>query len=118
MATTSPIDKSLLTPAAAAGSLDRDHVPRLEVASLLGPHLLAVDEVAACRGVPSSPLAAGCVAPALGDDRDPAVLEHAQLAHDAVAALVLPRAARPPAQRVALDPKGIGELERLHWRVE
>src|SRR6185503_3263981 len=49
----------------------------------------------------------------LPDQREAAVLEHSQLADDAVAAAVLARSARAEAQLVALDAERVGELERL-----
>ena len=53
-----------------------------------------------------------------GDEREAAVLEHAQLADDAVPSSVLAAPPRAGKQRVALDAERVGELERLHRRVE
>ena len=54
----------------------------------------------------------------LGHDREAAVLEHAQLAHHAVAAVVAARAAGAEPQRPALDAQRVAELERLDRRGE
>ena len=52
----------------------------------------------------------------LGEHREPAVLEDAQLADDAVAASVHARAARAEPQLPALDPQRVLQLERLDGR--
>src|SRR6266540_5550425 len=54
----------------------------------------------------------------LGEQREAAVLEHAQLADDAVSATVRAAAAGAGPQLVALDADGIGELQGLDRRVE
>src|SRR5205814_6104148 len=89
--------KSLASPPAAAGRLDRDHVPCRELAGELRRRRLAVDEVAAGRTGLAAALALRCVGAPLADDREPAVLEHAELAHDAGAAVVGAGAARADA---------------------
>src|SRR6185436_8437478 len=52
------------------------------------------------------------------DDREPAVLERAELADDAAAAVMAPLPAGTPAEAIALDAKRVLEFERLHWRRE
>src|SRR5436190_14448822 len=109
---------SLSSPPAAARGLDRDHVPFRELAGELPGCRLAVDEVPAARPGRAAPLPGRCVRAPLADDREPAVLEHAELPHDAVAAAVLAIATRAEAERVALDPERVLQLERLDRRRE
>src|SRR6478735_12457793 len=96
-------EESLAPPPAAARRLDRDDVTRGKIASQLRAGRLTVDEIASGRtgGAPALPLRS--IGAALADDRQAAVLEHAQLAHHARAALVLALAARAEAEPVALD---------------
>ncbi len=61
---------------------------------------------------------AGRVAAALGDQREGHLLERFDLAHDAVAAAVEPRAARAAAQGIGADAQREFALERLDGRVE
>ena len=82
-------------PAAARG-LDADDVAGVQLARQLRRLLLAVDEGSAARAVLPAGAARRGVASALGEHREPAVLEHAQLAHDAVAAAM--RARRRPSR--------------------
>src|SRR5689334_17915461 len=106
------IAESLASPSAAARRLDRDDVAGGDVTGQLRGGGLAVDEVAAGGAGCSTPLAPRCVHAALADDREAAVLEHAQLAHDAVATAVRAAAAGAEPQPVALDPERVLQLER------
>ena len=72
--------------AAAARRLDRDHVAGSRSTVTFAGSSRAVQEVAARRAVRAAAAARGACAPPLGDQRQPARLEHAQLADDAVAA--------------------------------
>src|SRR4029077_20479799 len=76
------------TVAAAAGRLNPDDVAGVELPGQLGRLLLAVDECAAARTLLSAGPARRRVAPTLGEQREPAVPGHAQLADDAIAASV------------------------------
>src|SRR5881392_2974838 len=107
-----------LTEAAAARCLDSDHVPGADVERRLGVNLTPVHEVPAGSAGRAAALTARRVSAPLRDDREPARLEHAQLADDAVAAAPGPRPARPEPQPVALDPERVLELERLDRRRE
>jgi len=74
--------------AAATGRLDPDDVARPEPSRHLRRLLLPVHERPSGRTVGAAVRAARRPGPALGEHREAAVLEHAQLAHDAVAAAV------------------------------
>src|SRR5262249_38286879 len=74
--------------ATAAGALDPDHVPCMQLAREFRRLLFAVHERPPGQTVSSRGRAAGRMPPPLGEDGEPAVLEHAQLADDAVAAAV------------------------------
>src|SRR5919204_1105083 len=102
------------TEPAAAGRLDPDDVAGGEVARHLRGDRVAVERVAPGSPGLAAPLALRPMRPALGDDREPARLEHAELADDAVAAAMLAVAARAEAQAVPLDQQRVLELERLH----
>src|SRR6266545_6126314 len=102
--------------AAPAGGLDAHEVARPQVERGLPRDRLAVHEVApggaglaATRALRSPP------AP-LADEGQAAILQHAQLAHDAVSAVVETAAARARAQLVPFDAERVGELERLGRR--
>src|SRR5207244_2962797 len=95
--------------AATSRRLDRDDVAGSQVARRLGRQRGAVEEVPARCGRVSSAFAPRCVRAALADDRDAAVLENAQLAHDSVTAATSPRPTRTEAQRVALDSQRVPE---------
>src|SRR5919198_92060 len=112
------IAESLASPSAATRCLDRDDVPRREVAGELRAGRLAVDEVPAGRAGRAASLSLRGVRAALADDREAAVLERAQLADDAVSAAVLAVAARAEPEAVALDAQRVLELERLDRRRE
>ena len=89
--------RALAAEAAAARRLDPDDVARAQLPRHLRGLLLAVHERAPGRAVLAAVGAARSVRAPLGEHREPAVLEHAQLAHDAVAAAV--RARRRPSPR-------------------
>src|SRR5689334_712815 len=113
-----PIAQSLASPRAAARRLDRDDVPRAEVARQLRAGRLAVDEVASGRaGLPAA-LALRRLRAALADDRESAVLERTQLADDTVAPVMCTAAAGAEPQPVALDAQRVLQLERLDRRRE
>ena len=76
--------------AAPAGRLDPDDVARLEVAGRLARQLLAVHEATSGRPRLTAPRALRGPHAALADQREPARLQHAELADHAVAALVAP----------------------------
>src|SRR5262245_23553445 len=117
MPSTRPVMWKSLAPApAAARSLDCDDVARGEIAGEFGAGRLAVDEVAAGGSGAAAALALRRFRTALADDREPAVLEHAQLAEDAVAATVLAFPARAEPEPVALDAHRVLQLERLDRR--
>src|SRR5271165_3049803 len=61
---------------------------------------------------------AGCVAAALGDQREGHLLERFDLSYDAVAPAVGARASRAPAQRIRAHAQREFALERLDGRVE
>src|SRR5215471_8807854 len=108
--------KSLASPPAAARSLDRDDVTRVEIAGELRAGRLAVHEVGAEGSGRTAALALRSLRTALADDREPAVLQQAQLADDAVAATVLALPARAEPEPIALDPHRVLQLERLDRR--
>src|SRR5919109_913194 len=103
---------------AAAGRLDANDVAGLERAGDLARQLLAVQHVPPPRPGFASVDALRGLAPPLADQREPTALQHAQLAHDAVAAAVPPLTTGAEAQLVPLDPQRIRELERLRWGYE
>src|SRR5918992_2706017 len=103
----------LLTEATACRCLDRDDIAGGEVARHLRRQRFAVEEVATRCARGAAALALRRLRAALADDREPAVLEHAEFADDAVAAAVASSAARPEPERVALDAKRVLQLERL-----
>ena len=80
--------------------------------------LLAVQEAPPGQAVLAAPRAARRERAALGEEREAARLEDAQLADDAVAAAVAPGSARSAPELVALDAERVRELERLGRRVE
>ena len=84
--------ESLAAVPAAARRLDRHDVAGAQLGRDLRRQLAAVEEVASRRAVAAAVGSAWRARAALAQDREAAVLEHAQLAHDAVAAAV--RAAR------------------------
>ena len=97
----------------AAGRLDPDDVAGVQLARQFRRLLLAVDEGSTARTVLPAVPAGRRVAPALGEHREAAVLEHAQLAHDAVATAVRSRTAGASPQLPALDAQRVFQLERL-----
>src|SRR5262249_20933126 len=99
-------------PTATAG-LDRDDVSRPQVDGRLRWKLATVEEVAARRAVLAPVAAARRALAPLAQDREPAVLERAQLADDAVAAAMRAAATATETQRVALDTERVRELQRL-----
>src|SRR3954447_22006903 len=107
------IAASLATPTAPARCLDRHDVTGSHVARDLRGQRLAVEQVRAGGSRPSLALALRSVGAALADDREPAVLEHAQGANDTVAAGVAATPARAAPQRVPLDLQRVLELQRL-----
>src|SRR5205085_7624816 len=102
-----------LGPAAASRRLDSHDVAGRELPRHLRRLFLAVDERAAACAVGPAGRAAGSVSTAFGEHREPAVLEDAQLANDAVAPAVGARATRAVTQVPPLDAEGVRELERL-----
>src|SRR5919109_372820 len=98
---------------AAAGRLDANDVAGLERAGDLARQLLAVQHVPPPRPGFASVDALRGLAPPLADQREPTRLQHAQLAHDAVAAAVPALTTGAEAQLVPLDPQRIRDLERL-----
>jgi len=99
-----PISRSrVLSEAAAARRLDPDDVVGAQLSRDFRRLLLAVHERASARAVLSSASAVRRVRATLRKHREPAVLEHAQLAHDTVAAAVHACAARTRTQLPALD---------------
>src|SRR5581483_9861810 len=98
-----PAARKGLAPAASTGALDADHVARLQLARRLRRKLFPVQQRPAFCARLSPRRSCGAARAALGQERQPAVLEHTQLADDAVAAAVLPGPARAFAQLVALD---------------
>src|SRR3954447_15807385 len=89
--------------AAAAGGLDPDDVPRLEIDGLLRADRTAVHEVPARPAVGSAGQAARPARAALRDEREPAILEDAELTDDAVSAATETFSARAEPQLVPLD---------------
>ena len=78
--------------ATAARCLDANDVARVQLPRQLRRLVLAVDERSAARAwLPTFPPWGRMTAP-LREHREPAVLEHAELPHDTVAALVRPGA--------------------------
>src|ERR671937_2520647 len=94
-----------------ARRLDRDHVAGLERGRHLGRDLGAAQAVPAGHARPTAPFALRRVPAPLRDDREPAGLEHAQLADDSVATAMPPTAPRTDSQAVALDAKRVLQLE-------
>src|SRR5262249_49307444 len=113
-----PPGKSLAPPRAAARRLDRDDVAGGEIASHLRTGRIAVDEVAAGCAGRASALAPRCLRATLANDRETAVLEHAELPDDTVAAATLALAAGAEPEAVALDAQRVLQLERLDRRRE
>src|SRR6266545_2346986 len=107
------IGSSLAAPPPAARRLDRDDVAGPDVPRHLRRKRLAVEQVAAGLAGRAAALALRRLRAALADDREPAVLEDAQLADDAVAASMSAVAAGPSAQAVALDTQRVLQLQRL-----
>src|SRR5438445_7415028 len=99
--------RTLATKPATSRRLDRDHVTRGHVEGHLAGQRLAVEDVPARRAGLAAALPLGSVAPTLGDDRQAARFERAELPHDAVSAAMRPRASRAEAQSVALDSERI-----------
>src|SRR6188472_2123002 len=105
---------ALLSVSAPAGGLESQALVGVERAGGLGVDRLVVDEVAPAFAVAAAGGAAGRVAAALGQQRPGhPVPERLHLAHDAVAAAVLARAARVAPDGVLDDPQRELELERL-----
>jgi hypothetical protein len=98
---------------AAARGLDADDIPGGEIPRCLRRQLLVVEEVAPGGAWLAALGSARRVTAALGDHREPAGFERAELAHDAVASLVAACAARADPERVPLDAEGVRELEGL-----
>src|SRR5205823_7442372 len=112
------IGRSLLRAAvpAAARRLDPDDVTRTQLARQFRRLLLAVHEGSAGRAVGPAAAARRRVAAALREHREPAILEDAELAHDAVAAPIGASAARAQPQLPAPDQQWVLELDRLGRR--
>src|SRR5436189_1725307 len=110
------IGESLAPPSAPARRLDRDDVAAREVACDLRAHRFAVHRVATERARRAAALALRRVGAALADDRETAVLEHAQLTDDPVAPVPRAAAAGAEPEPVALDAQRVLELERLPRR--
>src|SRR4051794_16920977 len=110
------IDETLAAVPTATGRLDRDDIARSERSRDLGGQRLSVQSIAPLGAGLSPSLALRRMRPAFADDRKPAVLQHAYLTHDSVAAAVLPGSAGSEAQSVALHAERILKLERLDWR--
>ena len=105
-------------PAPAAGRLDAEEVAGLEVEDAIAGSSSPFRSVLPGQAVAASARSARRDRAPLGEEREPAGLEDAQLAHDAVAAAVTPCATRAGAQLVALDAQRVRELERLRRGVE
>src|SRR5205807_4681154 len=88
-------------------------VARPELPCRLCRQFLVVQEVPPGRAVLAPIRPARPAGAPLAEDREAAVLEHAQLADDAVAAAVRARSAGANAQTPLLDAERIRELERL-----
>src|SRR5436190_7499187 len=112
------IGQSLATPSTPARRLDRDDVTAREVACDLRAHGFAVHRVATERAGRTAMLTLRRLGAALADDRETAVLEHAELTDDAVAPALRAAAAGAEPEPVALDAQRVLELERLHRRRE
>ena len=105
--------------AAAAGSLGAHDVARDEPAGVLARDLLTVDERASALAGITACGAGGRVATPVSEHREAALLESANLAHDAVAAAMRRRRRPSPSRRrVPLDPERVCQLERLDRSVE
>ena len=100
-------------PAAAARGLDPEEIARLQVEVGDRRKLHAVEEGAAREAVLAAARTARRERASLREEREPARLEDAQLAHDTVAAPVQARPARAATELVPLDAERVRELERL-----
>src|SRR4051794_18986341 len=98
--------------------LDPQSLAGAQATGRLARHLLAVDEVAARLARLAAVGSGGRMSAALAYERVMQVGQRLQLAYDAVAALVLARAARASPQRVLGHPQRELQLQRLHRRVE
>src|SRR4051812_47485222 len=98
---------------AAARRLDAYDVSSRERERDLARLLRAVEEVPPGQPRLTSLPAARRMTAALSDERQPARLEHPQLANDAVAAPMPAAASRAEPQRMPLDADRIRELQRL-----
>src|SRR3954451_1061684 len=112
------IATSLATPSASTRRLDRHDVAGGHVARDLRGQRLPVEEIRTGSPRRATAFALRRGRASLADDREPAVLEHAQRATNAVAAGVATRSARAAAKPIALDEQRVLELERLHRRRE
>src|SRR6266511_3662293 len=104
--------------AATPRGLDCYDVACVQVTRDLGRERLAVEEVATRRARTAAAFTLRPVRATLADDREPAILEHAQLADDAVAAPMSSSPARAEPEAVTLDSERVLQLERLHRRRE
>src|SRR6476620_3737247 len=100
-----------MSEAAAAGRLDADDVACAQHTRAFHRQLAPVQQVAAGQSRLTAADALRRARPPHADKREPAVLEHAQLAHDAVAAVMSALPTRAEPELMPFDPNGIRELE-------
>src|SRR5262249_36501969 len=113
-----PLGASFGAESTAAGGLDSQAIPGLELALALGRHGLAVEQVAPGRSGRAT-LPAGWGGPAaLADQRVAHRLQGLELARDAAPAAVASRAAAAVAHRELGDSQRVLGLERLDGRIE
>src|SRR5262249_50486257 len=103
---------------APARRLDPYQVSRFECARDLRGKLDTVQEVSSRRARASSPRALRRPSATLREDREPAWLEHPELADDTVSAAKAAGTPGAKTQEVPLDTHRISELQRLDRRVE